>query len=78
MDLPVQFSAGVDISYMVFIIVMITNSSLWLIPAGNFTTTTLHKEPPLIRDTTTGHKGSSLMAGGGAFYLNFDTGYCKL
>ena len=44
----------------------------------NLITTTLHKEPPLIRDTTTGHKGVSLMAGGGAFYLNFDTGYCKL
>ena len=49
-----------------------------LIPAGNLTTTTLHKEPPLIRDTTTCHKGSSLMAGGGAFYLNFDTGQCKI
>ena len=44
----------------------------------NLITTTLHKEPPLIRDTTTCHKGSSLMAGGGAFYLNFDTGQCKI
>ena len=44
----------------------------------NLTTPTLHKEPPLIRDTPTCHKGSSLMAGGGAIYLNFDTGQCKL
>ena len=66
-----QFSAGVDIPRMVFIIVMIINSSYWLIPAGNLTTPTLHKEPPLIRGTPTAHKGSSLMAGGGAFYLDF-------
>ena len=39
----------------------------------NLTTPTLHKEPPLIRDTPTSHKGSSLMAGGGAIYLYFDT-----
>ena len=44
-----------------------------LIPAGNLATSTLHKEPPAIRDTSTAHKGSSLMAGGGAMYLNFDT-----
>ena len=39
----------------------------------NLITSTLHKEPPAIRDTSTAHKGSSLMAGGGAMYLNFDT-----
>ena len=44
----------------------------------NLNTTTLHKEPRLIRDTTTAHKGSSLMAGGGAIYLNFATGQCKI
>ena len=44
----------------------------------NLTTSTVHKEPPLIRGTSTAHKGSSLMAGGGAVYLNFDTGHCKL
>ena len=44
-----------------------------LIPAGNLATSTLHKEPPAIRDTSTAHKGSSLMAGGGAMSLNFDT-----
>ena len=44
----------------------------------NLTTPTLHKEPPLIRDTPTAHKGSSLMAGGGAIYLYFDTGQCKI
>ena len=37
----------------------------------NSTTPTLHKEPPLIRDTPTCHKGSSLTAGGGVIYLNF-------
>ena len=65
---PVQFSAGINISCIMFFIVVIINSSLWLIPAGNLSTTTLHKEPRLIRDTTTAHKGSSLMAGGGAIY----------
>ena len=44
----------------------------------NLNTTTLHKEPPLIRDTTTAHKGSSLMAGSGAIYLNFATGQYKI
>ena len=34
----------------------------------------MYKEPPLIRDTPTCHKGSSLTAGGGTVYLNFDTG----
>ena len=67
----VQFSAGINVSCMVLSIVTITNRSLELIPAGNSTTPTLHKEPPLIRDTPTCHKGSSLMAGGGVIYLNF-------
>ena len=44
----------------------------------NSTTPTLHKEPPLIRDSSTAHKGSSLMAGGGAVYLNFDTGHGEI
>ena len=44
-----------------------------LIPAGNSTTSTLHEEPPLMRGTSTCHEGSSLVAGGGAVYLNFDT-----
>ena len=39
----------------------------------NLNTSTLHEEPPLMRGTSTAHEGSSLMAGGGAVYLNFDT-----
>ena len=49
-----------------------------LIPAGNLNPTTLHKEPPLIRGPTTAQKGSSLMAGGGAVYLNFGACQCKI
>ena len=49
-----------------------------LMTLWNLTTSTLHKEPPLIRDTPTAHKGSSLMAGGGAIYLYFDTSQCKI
>ena len=44
----------------------------------NLITSTLHKEPPAIRDTSTAHKGSSLMAGGGAIYLNFVARHCKI
>ena len=44
----------------------------------NLATPTLHKEPPLIRNTPTCHKGSSLTAGGGVVYLNFDADQHKL
>ena len=44
----------------------------------NLNSSTLHKEPPLIRGSSTAHKGSSLMAGGGAVYLNFDTGHGEI
>ena len=44
----------------------------------NLVTPTLHEERPVISDTPTTHKGSSLMAGGGALYLNFDADQRKL
>ena len=46
---PVQFSAGIDVPQTVFIIVLILNSSLWLIPAGNSRSATVHEEPPQMR-----------------------------
>ena len=39
-----------------------------LMTLWNLTTSTVHKEPPLIRGTSTCHKGWSLMAGGGVPY----------
>ena len=45
----VQFSAGIDVPQTVFIIVLILNSSLWLIPAGNSRSATVHEEPPQMR-----------------------------
>ena len=44
----------------------------------NLNSSTLHKEPPLIRGPSTAHKGSFLMAGGGAVYLNFDAGHGEI
>ena len=49
-----------------------------LMTLWNLNSSTLHKEPPLIRGSSTAHKGSSLMAGGGAVYLNFDTGHGEI
>ena len=46
---PVQFSAGIDVPQTVFIIVLVLNSSLWLIPAGNLSSSTVHEEPPQMR-----------------------------
>ena len=46
---PVQFSAGIDVPQTVFIIVLVLNSSLWLIPAGNSNSSTVHEEPPQMR-----------------------------
>ena len=45
----VQFSAGIDVPQTVFIIVLILNSSLWLIPAGNSSSATVQEEPPQMR-----------------------------
>ena len=44
----------------------------------NLNFSTLQKEPPLIRGPSTAHKGSSLMAGGGAVYFNFDAVHCEI
>ena len=45
----------------------------------NLTTSTLHKEPPLIRGTSTAHKGLSLISGGGPpFIKNLLSGQCKI
>ena len=49
LSVPVQFSAGIDVPQTVFIIVLILNSSLWLIPAGNSRSATVHEEPPQMR-----------------------------
>ena len=49
MPCPVQFSAGIDVPQTVFIIVLVLNSSLWLIPAGNSNSSTVHEEPPQMR-----------------------------
>ena len=46
---PVQFSAGIGVPQTVFIIVLVLNSSLWLIPAGNSNSSTVHEEPPQMR-----------------------------
>ena len=58
----VQFSAGIHVQHIVFIIVLIINSSLWLIPAGNSNSTTVQEEPPPMRGTTTAHEESCLMS----------------
>ena len=47
--IAVQFSAGIDVPQTVFIIVLVLNSSLWLIPAGNSNSATVHEEPPQMR-----------------------------
>ena len=40
-----------------------------LMTLWNLNSSTVHKEPPFIRGPSTAHKGSSLMAGGGAVYV---------
>ena len=74
----VQFSAGIDVPQMVFIIVLILNSSLWLIPAGNSNSATVHEEPPQMRAPPPLMRDHPSWPGVELFMYNLVLGLCKI